>query len=121
MSTYLSAVLITTCLAMGIWTAITAARNRLLHPRHLYGLATIELLLLVQLVVGVVAVAQGEGPDATATFVSYLIGVLFVLPVAALWALAERSRPAVLVITVGCAAVAVMTGRLLQIWEVGGG
>jgi hypothetical protein len=105
---------------MALATAITAATNRAVGRAQLAGLALVELLLVVQLVVGMVFVARGDGPDATVTFLAYLLGSLLVLPVAALWSLAERSRPSVLVLTLGCLAVAVMTGRLLQIWNAGG-
>lgn len=105
---------------MALWTAVTAGLNRAIGRAHLAGLALVELLLVVQLVVGVVYVARGEGPDGTVTFLAYLAGSLLVLPAATLWSLAERSRPSMLVITLGCLALTVMTGRLLQIWNAGG-
>ena len=60
--------------------------------------------------------AGGDRPDSTVTFVAYLVGVLFVVPAGTFWSVAEKSRPSTLVLTVACLAVAVMTGRLLQMW-----
>lgn len=119
-SSSLTVVVVTAALLTALWTAITAAMNRAVGRTLLGGLAVVELLLAVQLVVGVVSVLRGDGPDATVTFIAYLVGTLLILPVAALWSLAERSRPSVLVLTLGCLAVAVMTARLMQIWNADG-
>ncbi len=120
MNSSLTIAVIAGSLAMAIWTALTAALNRAVGRAHLTALALIELLLVVQLVVGVAFVARGEGPQSTLTFLAYLVGALFVLPAAALWSLAERSRPSVLVLTVGCLGLTVMTARLLQLWNARG-
>ncbi len=117
----LSAVVIGACLLMATWTVVTAIRDRRVGDAHLIGLAFVELLLLAQLVVGLAAVIGGEGPDSTLTFLAYLVGALVVLPVATVWSLAERSRPSVLVLTVACLALPVMTARLLQMWQASGG
>lgn len=116
MSAWLSVAVIVTSLLMAVWTALTAALNRPVGRAHLVGLAVVELLLVAQLVTGVVLLIGGERPASTITFVAYLVGVLAVVPVGAVWSLAERSRPGTLVLTVACLAVPVMTARLLQMW-----
>jgi hypothetical protein len=54
------------------------------------------------------------------TYGGYLVGALVVLPLAALWALAERSRWGPGVVLVGCLAIPVLIVRLGQIWEAHG-
>ena len=96
--------------------ATTLARRRL-GLAHLLGAALLEVLLLVQAVLAVVAMAGGNTPPETATFVSYLVAVLLVPPAGVLWARAEPSRWAGTVLAVAGIVVAVMAWRLLQLWE----
>lgn len=115
MSSTLVLTVVGAALVLAVWTALTAAFGRPVGRTLLAGLAVAEVLLVVQLVAGIVAVARGDGPPETVTFLAYLVGELFVLPVAALWSLAEQSRPSVLVLTVACLGLAVMGARLLQL------
>lgn len=120
MSTALTAVVIGATVVLAAWTALIAALDRAVGRALLLALAALEALLVVQLVIGVAAVVRGDGPPETVVFLAYLAGVLLVLPVATLWSLAERSRPSVLVLTLGCVGLAVMVGRMLQLWNAGG-
>lgn len=99
--------------------ASTLARRRI-GLIHLAGAAVLEGCLLVQAVVVAVAMAGGERPADTPTFVSYLVGVLLVPVAGALWARTEQTRWAGTVLAVAAAAVGVMVWRLLQLWEVTG-
>jgi hypothetical protein len=116
MSAVLSVVVIAASLALAAWTVGLAVRAAPIRNSLLIALAALEVLLLVQLVVGVVLLAGGHRPASTVTFVLYLVGVLLVLPVGTFWSVAEKSRPSTLVLTVACLAVPVMTLRLLQMW-----
>jgi hypothetical protein len=120
MNSWLTIAVIGACLVMAAWSGLTAARDRPIGPAHLVGVTVIEALLVVQLVVGVVLLVQGHRPVSTITFVAYLVGSLLVVPVATVWSLAERSRPSVLVLTLGCLAQIAMTGRLIQMWSTHG-
>ncbi|MFL6095645.1 MAG: hypothetical protein ACJ71Y_09370 [Blastococcus sp.] len=100
--------------ALGI--ASTLARRRI-GLLHLCVAAVLELLLLVQAVLAVVAMADGDTPPETATFAGYLAGVVLVPVAGSLWARTERTRWAGTVIAVAAAVVAVMIWRLLQLWE----
>ena len=75
-----------------------------------------ELVVIAQLIAGLVAV--GDAPHSVSRFVyiGYLVGALVVLPVAWLWALAERSRSGLGVLLVGLFVVAFLVLRLHQIW-----
>ena len=99
--------------ALGV--ASTIARRRI-GTLHLVGIAVLELVLLVQTVLAVAALAGGSRPTETATFLAYLIAVL-VIPVAgALWARTEPTRWAGTVLAVACLVTAVMVWRLVQVW-----
>jgi len=116
MSTVLSVAVIAVSLALAVWTVVLAVRAAPIRDSLLIALAVLEVLLLAQLVVGIVLLIGGERPPSTVTFVLYLVGVLFALPVGTFWSVAEKSRPSTLVLTVACLAVPVMTFRLLQMW-----
>jgi len=81
--------------------------------------ALVELLLVVQLVVAIVAPAVGNPPSGDLLeFYTYLVSALL-LPIAGgFWALVERSRWSTVVLGVACLAIAVMVYRMNVIWFV---
>jgi hypothetical protein len=85
----------------------------------LAGPALIELLLVAQLVVALLAPAAGNRPTGNlAEFYAYLISALIIPPAAIFWGLTERTRWATIVVGVACLAVAVMLVRMEIIWTV---
>jgi hypothetical protein len=100
--------------------ASTLARRRI-GLLHLAVAGVLEALLLVQSVLAVVALAGGDTPPETATFVGYLVGVVLVPVAGVLWARSEKTRWAGSVLAVAAAVVGVMVWRLLQLWEATGG
>lgn len=79
----------------------------------------VELLLIAQLVVSIIAPAAGNpATGSVLEFYVYLVSALFVPPLAAIWALTDRSKWSTVVLGVGCLAVAVMLYRMGQIWNV---
>jgi hypothetical protein len=96
--------------------ASTLARRRI-GLLHLGVAAVLEVLLLVQAVLAVVAMAGGDTPPETATFSGYLAGIVLVPVAGSLWARTERTRWAGTVMAVAAAVVGVMIWRLLQLWE----
>ncbi|MEU4671810.1 hypothetical protein AB0F91_28495 [Amycolatopsis sp. NPDC023774] len=112
------AVAVAVCaLLVALWSFVQAARKRLPDTPLLVALGVVEVLLLTQLVVGIVLLASGEKPGSLATFLAYLIGCLVVLPVGAVWALAERSRSSTVVLGIACLAIPVMVLRLNEVWS----
>jgi hypothetical protein len=79
-------------------------------------LAIIELVLLVQAVVGSVALAGTSRDVSGVLFVSYLVGALCALPVGAFWSLAERTRAGTAVLMVATFTVVALELRLDSIW-----
>ncbi|RZU64659.1 hypothetical protein EV379_0962 [Microterricola gilva] len=84
-------------------------------------LGVVELLLIVQLVIAIVAPLTGnEASGSVLEFYVYLISAML-LPIAAgFWALIERSRWSTVILGVAALSVAVMLYRMLQIWTVQG-
>src|SRR3712207_6836999 len=119
----LAAVLIYGALAAAVWAAVLVVVNKPIELREwhglwLYGLvALLEVGLLVQLVVGIVRLSTDDRQVETATFIGYLLTALLVPPIAAFWALLERTRWGPVVMVVGCLTVPVLIIRLQQVWE----
>lgn len=87
----------------------------------LAGPALVELLLLAQLVIAIVAPFAGNEPTGNPVeFYAYLISALIIPPAAIFWALTERTRWSVVVVGIACFAVAVMFVRMQIIWTVQG-
>ncbi|GAA3894373.1 hypothetical protein GCM10022381_40020 [Leifsonia kafniensis] len=98
------------CLALGL-------AGRKPNDLTLGAVALVELLLIVQLVVALVAPAVGNEPTGSLLeFYIYLISALLLPIVAAFWALIERSRWSTVILGVVCLSVGVMVYRMLQIW-----
>ncbi len=120
----LATVLTFVALAGALWAAVLVVANKPIQLREwhglwLYGLAVlVELGLLAQLVIGVVRLVGEDRPVDGHTFVGYLVASLLVLPLAAFWALAERTRWGPAVMVVGFLVVPVLIVRLRQLWDV---
>ncbi|SHH36914.1 hypothetical protein SAMN05444351_4634 [Geodermatophilus nigrescens] len=117
-------VLVWSATAVAVAVALAGLASTLARRRiglvHLAGAAVLEVLLVVQAVVAGVALAGGERPPETATFLGYLGGVVL-LPVAGvLWSRTEPSRWAGTVLAVASLVTAVMVWRLVQLWEAPG-
>lgn len=79
----------------------------------------IEVLLVIQLVVAIVAPAVGNPPSGNPLeFYTYLVSAIVMLPLAGLWALVERNRWSTVVLGVAGLSAAIMVFRMLQIWTV---
>jgi hypothetical protein len=118
----LATALTVVALAAAAWALVLAVLDHpiTLRTKPTLGLAGVVVLLeaglLVQAVIGVVAMLGSDRELDRATFVGYLVGVAVVLPLGAVWSLAERSRWGAGVLTVTCLSVPVMILRLNQLW-----
>jgi hypothetical protein len=81
--------------------------------------ALVEVLLVAQLIVAIVAPATGNEPRGDLLeFYTYLVSALLLPLAGGFWALVERSRWSTVVLGVVCLAIAVMVYRMNVIWFV---
>jgi hypothetical protein len=119
----LSPTLTYVALGAALWALTLMIANVPVLPRRWFGLgllgvlALLELGLLVQAVLGFVRMFTADRELNELTYGGYLLGALVVLPLAVLWALAERSRWGPGVLVIGCLTIPVLIVRLGQIWD----
>ncbi|MCR2764771.1 hypothetical protein NQ152_14760 [Microbacterium sp. zg.B48] len=83
------------------------------------GLALLELLLIAQIVIAIVAPFAGNPPSGSPLeFWVYLVSAALIPPAAVVWALLERSRWSTVIMGVAALAVAVMLWRMQAIWTI---
>jgi hypothetical protein len=114
-----TAVAVAVALLAGALAIVLGLAGRKPSDLSLAGAALLELLLVAQLVIALVAPAAGNRPTGNPIeFFAYLISALVIPPAAILWALLERTRWATVVVGIACLAVAVMIVRMQIIWTV---
>lgn len=107
--------IVATLIAAGL-TLVPLVRGRPIGLPLIGVLVLIELGLLALAVLGVLNLARTDRDVAGVTFVAYLVGSLFVLPIAGAWARAERSRWGSGVLLLACLVLPVLIVRMKQIW-----
>jgi len=114
--TQLHIVLSVLCLLLAVVLVVLIVRDR--RPGAVsYGLlALLELGLVAQLVLGLLRVLDDHEGVSVGTYVGYLVGALVILPLAAGWARAERTRSGTAVLLVGVVVLPVLFVRLHDIW-----
>ncbi len=103
------------------WTVVMIVRDE--SPpsdRFFVVLGVLLLVLVVQLVAGLVALAATDRDVESVTFVAYLLTVVLALPFGAALALVERSRWGTASLLVALATVAAMEVRLDALWAAAG-
>ncbi|MBH0117860.1 hypothetical protein I6E52_13520 [Salinibacterium sp. NG253] len=79
----------------------------------------VELLLIVQLVMAIVAPLLGNvATGSSLEFWIYLVSAILIPPAAVMWGLIERNRWSTVILGVACLSIAVMVYRMSQIWFV---
>ena len=105
--------------AAGILALVLGFAGRKPSDLSLAGPALIELLLIAQVVVAIVAPFAGNEPTGNPyEFWADLLSALFIPIGALVWALIERSKWSTVVVGVGCLAIAIMLYRMEIIWSV---
>lgn len=112
----LALVVIALALALAAWAGASALRDRAVVLRQLWGAAVVEGVIVVEVVVAVALVVGGEQVREAATFWGYVAATLVILPIAAAWAFAERTRWSSVVMVVAAVTVAFLQLRMLQVW-----
>jgi hypothetical protein len=79
----------------------------------------VEILLIVQLVIAIIAPLVGNHPTGNIVeFYIYLIAAIIIPLIGGFWALVERDRWSTVILGVACLAIAVMAVRMDIIWTV---
>ena len=104
-------------LALAAWSLVLVIRNQGIDDILLFGSGFLELLLVIQLVVGLILLAGLDRSIESATFIGYLIGCIVLPPLAVIWSLSERTRWGSAVLLATYLVMAVLIVRLLQIWS----
>lgn len=116
----LPTVVVVVALAATCYAGWLVVRDRLTDVPLLVAAGVVELVLLVQAVVGVVALAGTPRSISAGVFIGYLVTSLFVVPAGVLWGLLEHSRWGPAVVAVGCLVVPVLVLRMQMVWQTGG-
>jgi hypothetical protein len=105
--------------AAGLLCIIAGLAGRRPSDLTVGALALVELLLIVQIVVAIIAPFAGNAPTGSALeFWVYLVSAAL-LPIAGVgWALVERSRWSTVIMGIAALAVAVMVWRMHVIWTI---
>jgi hypothetical protein len=103
--------------AAAVLAVVLGLAGRTPSDLSLAGPALVELLLIAQVVIAIIAPFSGNEPTGNPLeFWVYLISALIIPPAAIFWALTERTRWSVVVVGIACFAVAVMFVRMQIIW-----
>lgn len=77
----------------------------------------VELLLLAQLVVAILAPLFGNTPTGNPLeYYTYLVSAILLLPAAGFWGIIERSRWSTIILGVAALSAAIMLYRMQAIW-----
>lgn len=104
-------------LLLAAWTGFQAWRRRPTTEAQMVGAIVVEVALLVQTVIAIVRLAGGDDIGEPVTFIAYAVGILLPLPLGFQLARLERTRWGSLSLCFTAVVVAVMTLRLLQLWQ----
>ncbi|WP_100810398.1 MULTISPECIES: hypothetical protein [unclassified Microbacterium] len=103
--------------AAGLFCLIAGLAGRRPSDGTVGSLALIELLLIVQVVVAIVAPFVGNPPAGSALeFWVYLVSAVLLPAAGVAWALVERSRWSTVIMGVVALSIAVMVWRMHVIW-----
>ena len=110
---------IAVAVAAGLFALVLGFAGRRPSDFTLGATALVEVLLVVQVVIGIVSPLAGNPPTGDLLeFWVYLVSAVLIPPAAVIWALVERGRWSTAILGVACLAIAVMVYRMGQIWFV---
>jgi hypothetical protein len=105
--------------AAGLFCVVAGLAGRRPSDWTVGSLALVELLLIVQIVIAIIAPLAGNPPTGSLLeYWVYLVSAAL-LPLAAVaWALLERSRWSTVIMGIAALSIAVMVWRMQVIWTV---
>lgn len=92
-------------------------RDRVFGNPLFYAVSVLEIVLLVLLVGGSVALGRTARDVDGVLFISYLVTMVVIPPAAVIWGIAEKSRWGTGVVVVAMLTIAALSVRLLGIWK----
>ena len=105
--------------AAGIFCLVAGLIGKRPSDFSVGALALVEVLLIVQVIVAIVAPLIGNPPTGDLLeYWVYLVSAVLLPVGAVLWALMERSRWSTVILGVAALAIAVMLWRMQVIWSV---
>ncbi|MCC2033776.1 hypothetical protein [Microbacterium allomyrinae] len=105
--------------AAGLFCVIAGLAGRRPSDFTVGSLVLVELLLIAQIVVAIIAPLAGNPPSGSLLeFWVYLVSAALLPPASVLWALLERSRWSTVIMGIAALSVAVMVWRMQVIWTV---
>ncbi|MGL4257076.1 MAG: hypothetical protein ACRCSL_12140 [Microbacterium sp.] len=110
---------VTVAVLAGLVCVVAGLAGRRPSDLTVGALALVELLLIVQVVMAIIAPFAGNAPTGSALeYWVYLVSAAL-LPIAGVgWALVERSRWSTVIMGIAALAVAVMVWRMHVIWTI---
>ena len=115
----LVAVWLTAVLAalLGLWATWFTIRDRPVILKQLIFGGVVVVSMLAQVVVAVAGLVGGHTVTDPWTFWGYVATSIVLLPVAGIWAFADRTRWSSVVLLVACLAICAMQLRVWQVWS----
>ncbi|HEX5730707.1 hypothetical protein [Microbacterium sp.] len=105
--------------AAGLLCVVLGLAGRRPSDLSVGALALVELLLIVQIIIAIVAPWAGNPPTGSLLeFWVYLVSAALIPPSAVAWALLERSRWSTFILGIAALAIAVMVWRMQAIWTI---
>ena len=105
--------------AAGLLCIVVGLAGRRPSDLTVGSLALVELLLIAQIVIAIVAPFAGNPPTGSLLeFWVYLVSAALLPPAAVFWALLERSRWSTVIMGIAALAVAIMVWRMQVIWTI---
>lgn len=121
MLSWLTVVVLVVAAVLALDAGYYAWRDKVIDDRLLLVFAVLEVALIAQAIAVLAGVGEvGGGGAEQATFAAYGLTLPFIPPAVALLAIKEKTRWSMGVIMAGAFAVAVMSGRVQQIWALHG-
>lgn len=116
---WLTIVQVAAAVAAGLFCVGVGLAGRRPSDWTVGALALVEVLLIVQVVVAIVAPLAGNPPTGDLLeYWVYLVSAVLLPIGAVLWALMERSRWSTVILGVAALAVAIMVWRMHVIWTI---
>ncbi len=110
---------IVVAVAAGVFCLVAGFIGRRPSDFSVGALAVVEVLLVVQIVVAIIAPLAGNPPTGDLLeFWVYLVSAALLPIGSVLWALMERSRWSTVILGVAALAIAVMLWRMQVIWTI---